>query len=159
MNASARPLYDGKLLFITAPAGGFGLFALPPKGQGDLTKNVAWKLPKGAPTRASELLIDGHIYMVSDSSVTQCVNAKTGKVTWPKGERLGGDYTASPVLAEGRMYCFDQEKGEANIIEPDPKEFKLLATNKLDEGCMASPAVAGKALFVRTRTHLYRIEN
>jgi outer membrane protein assembly factor BamB len=159
MNASARPLYEDGLLYITAPAGGLGLFAMKPNGQGELTKNVVWKLPKGPPSRASELLVDGHIYMVSDSSVAQCVNAKTGKVTWPKGERLGGDYTASPVLAEGRMYFFDQEAGEAKVIEPNPKEFKLLATNKLDDGCMASPAVAGKALFVRTRTNLYRIEN
>jgi outer membrane protein assembly factor BamB len=157
MNASARPLYDGKLLYLTAPAGGLGLFAMKPQGQGDLTANVVWKLPKGAPSRASELLIDDHIFMVSDSSVAQCVNTTTGKLGWAKAERFGGDYTASPVFADGRIYFFSQE-GEAKVIEPNPQECKLVASNKLADGCMASPAVAGKALYIRTRTNLYRIE-
>lgn len=156
MNASARPLWDGQSLYLTAPAGGFGLFAMRPDGQGDLTDtSVLWKFGRGAPSRASEILLDGYLYMASDSSVAQCLDAKTGKLQWQK--RFGGDYTASPVLADGHIYFFSQE-GEANVIEPSPKEIKIVATNKLDDGCMASPAIGGKALFVRTRTNIYRIE-
>ena len=71
-------------------------------------------------------------------------------------ERLGGQFWASPVYADGRLYFFDNE-GDAVVAEPG-RRWKKLAVNKLDDGCMASPAVAGKALFVRTKTHLYRIE-
>jgi hypothetical protein len=73
---------------------------------------------------------------------------------WTK--RLEGNYSASPVCADGRLYFFDQEgKGHVLLTGRTPR---VVATNKLDAGCMASPAIAGKALFVRTKTHLYRIE-
>ena len=73
---------------------------------------------------------------------------------WQK--RVGGEHNASPVYAEGRIYFFDVN-GIANVVQAD-REGKILARNQLDEGCMASPAVAGRALYVRTTTHLYRIE-
>ncbi|HYT61422.1 MAG TPA: PQQ-binding-like beta-propeller repeat protein, partial [Haliangiales bacterium] len=71
-------------------------------------------------------------------------------------ERVGGNHSASPVSAEGRLYFFSEE-GQTTVIDAG-REFKVLAENKLDDGFMASPAVAGKAFFLRTKTHLYRIE-
>jgi outer membrane protein assembly factor BamB len=99
-------------------------------------------------------LDDELIYMVNDAGIASCVEAKTGRQVW--AQRLGGNYTASPVYGDGKLYFFSQE-GECPVLEPG-REFKLLAKNKLEEGCMASPAIADNALLVRTRTHLYRIE-
>jgi outer membrane protein assembly factor BamB len=70
--------------------------------------------------------------------------------------RVGGSYSASPVASDGRVYLFSEE-GQATVIEAG-RQFKVLAENHLDDGFMASPAIAGRALFLRTRTHLYRIE-
>ena len=94
--------------------------------------------------------------MVSDNGVASCVDVKTG--TQVKQLRLGGGFFASPVLADGKIYyCNEETPGKTFVVEANAG-MKLLATNVLDEGCMASPAVIGKSLFLRTRTHLYRIE-
>ena len=69
---------------------------------------------------------------------------------------MGGKFSASPIVAPGRIYFFDQD-GKCTVIAPG-REFKQLAVNQLDDGCMASPAISGKAMFIRTRTALYRIE-
>ena len=83
------------------------------------------------------------------------VDAASGDGVWQK--RIGGAFAASPIYGDGRIYFCDQE-GETTIIKPGRK-FEQLATNSLDDGCMASPAVDGKALILRTKSHLYRIEN
>jgi hypothetical protein len=70
---------------------------------------------------------------------------------------MGGRHSASPIHADGRIWFFDEEN-RSRVIEANPREFRLLAENPLDNGCMASPAVTGDALLVRTKTHLYRIE-
>ncbi len=93
--------------------------------------------------------------MVSSVGIASCVEAKTGSLIWK--ERIGGAYSASPIYADGRIYFFNQE-GTATVVQPG-RNYAVLAVNKLDgEELMASPAVAGRALFVRTRTDLYRIE-
>ena len=92
--------------------------------------------------------------MVSDNGVVTCLEAKSGKEVWQ--HRLGGTYYASPIYAEGHLYFFD-DGGDSHVLEAG-REPKVLAHNHLDAGCMASCAVAGKALFARTKTHLYRIE-
>ncbi len=156
MNTSARPLWGHGLIYATTAAGGWQLFAVRPDGQGDVTQShFAWKQPKTVPTRSSPVMVDDLIYMVNDGGIFSCVEAKTGKQVW--AQRVGGDYTASPVFADGKLYFFSQG-GECPVLKPG-REFNLLAKNKLDDGCMASPAVADNALLVRTRTHLYRIEN
>ena len=72
-------------------------------------------------------------------------------------ERVGGKYAASPIFADGRIYLFDEE-GTTTVLKPGRK-LEVLATNTLANGFMASPAVSGKAFFLRTKTHLYRIES
>jgi outer membrane protein assembly factor BamB len=76
-------------------------------------------------------------------------------VVWT--ERVGGKYAASPVCADGRLYFFDQQ-GTTMVLKPG-RTFEVLATNTLADGFMASPAMASKAFFLRTKTHLYRIES
>ena len=104
--------------------------------------------------KPSILLIDDLLFMIEDGGVASCIEAKTGAAVWQ--ERVGGEYSASPVDAEGRVYFFDQA-GKTTVIEAT-RQFKVLAENKLHDGFMASPAIAGKAFFLRTRANLYRIE-
>jgi outer membrane protein assembly factor BamB len=83
------------------------------------------------------------------------VEVETGKQVWRQG--IGGNYAASPIYADGRIYFFNQQ-GKTTVLKPG-RAFEAITTNTLATGCMASPAVSGKALFLRTKTHLYRIES
>jgi outer membrane protein assembly factor BamB len=99
--------------------------------------------------------VDDLIYMASDDGMGTCVEAATGNLVWQ--ERMGGKYAASPVLADGRLYFFNQS-GKTTVLKPG-RTYDVVATNNLEIGFMASPAASGKAFFLRTRTHLYRIES
>ncbi len=92
--------------------------------------------------------------MCSDKGIATCLNAQTGKLIWT--HRVGGNYSASLVYADGKIHFFNED-GKTTIMKPGP-EPHVLGTNELDDGFMASPAVAGQAFYLRTRTHLYRIE-
>jgi outer membrane protein assembly factor BamB len=92
--------------------------------------------------------------MVADDGMVTCLESATGKEVWR--QRINGKYAASPIYADGRLYFFNQS-GETTVLKPGCT-FQILATNTLSEGFMASPAVAGKALILRTKTSLYRIE-
>src|SRR5213075_289824 len=94
------------------------------------------------------------LFGMDDNGVATCWDAKNGETVW--NERIGGNYSASPISAEGRLYFFSEE-GKTTVVAAD-RQFKKLAENQLGDGFMASPAVSGKALFLRTRTELYRIE-
>jgi outer membrane protein assembly factor BamB len=93
--------------------------------------------------------------MINDGGVASCVEARTGQVVWTA--RVGGSFTASPVWVSGRVYLFSEE-GKTTVIEAG-RQYKVLAESEMGDGFMATPAVAGKALFLRTRTHLYRVED
>ena len=151
----ARPLFGLGLVFVVVDYDHPQLWAIRPGGSGDVTdQRVVWTLRKGVPSTPSPLLIDDLLYMVSDIGVAACVDAKTGQIVWQ--HRVQGDYSASPVYADGRMYFIDHDAA-TTVIRPG-RQFQQLAVNRLDGQCRASPAVAGSALFVRTETHLYRIE-
>ena len=131
------------------------LFGVKLGGSGNITEaNLVWKQTSSAPNKPSPLLIDDLLFMISDGGVASCLDTKTGEPVWTK--RLGGNFSASPIFAAGRIYTSDQD-GKTFVFKPG-REFQQLAVNKLDEGCMASPAVSGKAIFLRTKTCLYRIE-
>ena len=139
--------WELRSIYVMATAG--------PDGHDDVTmSHVDWKYGKGVPTRCSFLLIGECIYLMNEKGIASCLEAKTGRGIWQ--ERLKGEFTPSPIFADGRIYGFTVE-GQCYVLEPG-KTPKVLAINKLDDGCMASPAAVGKALYVRTKTHLYRIE-
>jgi outer membrane protein assembly factor BamB len=126
-------------------------------GRGDLTDtdHVKWRLTSRVAKTASPLLVDGLIYMINDDGVANCIDAETGKPVWQK--RIGGRFAASPIYSHGRIYVCDQD-GKTTVFKPG-RTFAVLTTNTLDDGCLASPAVAGGALILRTKSHLYRIES
>jgi outer membrane protein assembly factor BamB len=115
---------------------------------------VVWKSKRSVPRKPSLLLVGDLLFTVDDGGIAGCLEARTGKEVWR--ERIGGNYSASPLHAEGRVYCFSEE-GEATVLAASG-QFQVLAENQLDDGFMAWPAVPGRALFLRTRSHLYRLE-
>jgi outer membrane protein assembly factor BamB len=169
MNVAARPLFAFGMLFVTtgddAP---FRLLAVRPSaltereignGRGtskhdDASSKVVWKQNRGVPSRSSLLLVGDLLIMVNEGGMATCLDAHTGQVVWQK--RLGRTYYASPIYADGRIYFFDTE-GTTHVLQAG-RTANVVSRNHLDDGCMASAAVSGDALFVRTKSHLYRIE-
>jgi outer membrane protein assembly factor BamB len=155
-SGSTRPVSGHGLVFYPSGWASGQLLAVRPDGKGDATEShVVWRLKGGVPNKPSLLLSGDLIFMVNDTGILSCVEAKTGELVW-KG-RLNGSYSASPVAAGGRIYFFSEE-GKTTVIEA-ARELKIVAESQLDEGFMSSAAIDGSALYLRTRTHLYRIEN
>lgn len=153
---AASPLYGHGMFYLNTGYGRAELWAVKPGGQGDVTlSHVAWKYSKGVPLKPTPLLIDGLIYMVDDSGVATCIEAETGMEVWKS--RIGGKYSATPVFADGKIYV-PSEEGKVTVIKPG-RSLEILAENALEDGFMSSPAIAGRSLFLRTRTHLYRVED
>ena len=151
-----RPVYGNGLVFICTGFQQPSLLAVRLDGRGDVTKShIAWTLKRGVSLTPSPLLVGDELYMVSDNGVASCIDAKTGSPYWQV--RLGGNHSASPIYADGRIY-FLSEEGESVVIAPG-KEFKALAKNQLDGPTLASMAVSGGSIFVRSQTHLYRLSN
>lgn len=156
MNASAPPLIGHGVIYLNTADGGFREFALRPEGTGDITEtNVVWKQQQAMPVRCAPLLVGDLLFMVNEAGILSCLDAASGDLVWR--HRLGGHYSASPVYADGHIY-FASEDGDLPVIEA-AREYRPLATNHLDDGCMASPAIAGRALFLRTKKSLYCIES
>ena len=105
------------------------------------------------PQVATVIGISGATIM-NDGGVASCLDAKTGDLIWT--ERLPGAYWSSPFAADGLIYCCSQD-GHVQVIKA-ARTFELVAANKLSDGFNASPAVAGKSLILRSKSHLYRIE-
>lgn len=152
----ARPLYSHGLAFVLNDFDRPELWAIRTDGQGDVTdSHVVWTIKRGVPRQPSLLLIDDLLYCITDDGIASALDSKTGEAVWK--ERLPGAYAASPICADGRLYFFNQNS--VTTVLAQGRQFKVLETNELDgEQLMASPAAAGSALFIRTRTHLYRIE-
>jgi outer membrane protein assembly factor BamB len=149
-----RPVFGHGLVYIATGFQQPSLLAVRPDGSGDVTKtHIAWTLQRAAPYTPSPLLVGDEIYVVNDLGIVSCLDAKTGAVHWL--QRIGGNHSASPTFADGRIY-FLSEEGVATVIAPG-REFRKLATNTLDGAMLASMAVSRKSIFIRTHTHLYRL--
>lgn len=155
-SASTRPVTGFGLVFLPTGFPKGELLAVRPDGHGDVTgTHVAWRLTRGVPNKPSVLLVDDLLFMTTDAGVASAVEAKTGAVVWTG--RIGGTHSASPVYADGRVYFFSED-GNTIVVEAG-RTFKILAQNQLGDGFMASPAIAGKAFFLRSHSHVYRIES
>jgi outer membrane protein assembly factor BamB len=155
-SAAPRPLFDGGLAYFVTGLTKTELWAVKTDGAGDITDSgVVWKLKTHIGKYSSPLLVDGLIYTAAAESFVSCIDAATGQVLWT--ERLGGQYAASPIYGDGRLYFFSQD-GTTTVLKPG-RSFEVLAKNKLANGFMASPAATDNALYLRTKTHLYRIES
>jgi outer membrane protein assembly factor BamB len=151
-----RPSYGNGLFYVVGSVSQdhFCVYAIRP-GKGKISEDqVVWQRSKGISHVSSPLLVGKEIFVISNGGVATCVDALTGKEHWHK--RLGGNYDASPIEVRSRIYYFSRD-GKTTVLSAG-KEFKALAINQLDGTFKASPAVDDRALFLRSDTHLYRIE-
>jgi hypothetical protein len=151
-----RPVFGAGLVFIATGFNSPALIAVRPDGRGDVTRShVAWTSSRGAPYTPSPIVVDSRLYYVSDTGVLTSADAASGRILWQ--QRLGGNYSASPVYAGGRIY-YSSEEGVTTVIGSGPT-FERLAVNTLNEPTLASMAVSGGALYIRSEGHLYKIAN
>jgi outer membrane protein assembly factor BamB len=150
------PVTDGSAAYVCTGFMKPELWAIKLGGaKGNVTdSHVLWKQKAGAPDQSSPVIVGERLYMVAGGGITSCIDTKDGRIVWK--ERLGGDYAASLLHASGHLFVFDSA-GKCHVIKPGDS-YQLVGTNQLESGLMASPAVAGDALILRTKTHLYRIE-
>ena len=149
-----RPVFGNGLVFICTGFQQPSMLAVRLDGKGDITKShVTWTLNKGVPLTPSPLLVGNELYMITDNGIATCVDSVTGKEYWRV--RLGGNHSASPIFADGKIY-FLSEEGESVVIVPG-QQFKAIAKNQIDGHTLASIAVSGGSMFIRSETHLYRI--
>jgi outer membrane protein assembly factor BamB len=166
----ATPYADQGLLYVTS---GFivdktrPIYALRPGGSGDVslqpgqTNNsaIAWCQPQAAPYNPSTLLYDGRLYVLYDFGLMSAFNARTGELLYDRQKLPQGlHFTASPWAANGRIYCLNED-GLAFVIRAGDR-FELLHTNRLapDDMCLATPAMAGDRLLIRSSGRLYCIK-
>jgi outer membrane protein assembly factor BamB len=150
-----RPIFGHGLVFVCTGYNQPQLWAVRPGGSGNASDtHVAWRVAKQAPANPSPVLVDNELTMISDQGIMTCLDPTTGSELWR--HRLPGNYSSSLLAAPGRIYAFNED-GATSVVATG-REFRLLATNTLDERIMASPAVTGDALIVRSERHLYRIE-
>lgn len=155
---SSRCVYSPEtgMVYINTGLGKAEVWAirLEPGMKGDVKgTHVVWSIFQRTPKRSSPVIVNGLLFMANDG-VLSCVDAKSGEVLW--AERAGGEYSASLLGAKDRVYAFD-ETGLCTVVKA-AREFEVLAENRFDDGFMASPSVSGNALVLRTKTHLYRVE-
>ncbi len=154
-SGAAAPAYGNGIAYMISGFGRTELLAIRLDGEGQTSEpHVIWDTSSGMPRTPSPLLIGEMLFTVSDTGTAMCLDATTGERIWRGHAR--GHHAASPLYADGRIYCFNQD-GKTTVLKAGRK-YEVLATNILESGFMATPAVSGKALFLRTKTHLYRVE-
>ncbi len=140
---------------IFAPSRRKPFIAFRSGGEGDVSKSHRlWSTHYGpdVPTPTS----DGErLYIVDDKGVALCLRVADGSTVWDRSRLEPGTYSSSPVLADGKVYATNED-GTTTVFEAGDK-FKILGTNRLDDYTLASPAVAGNQIFIRTSNYLYCI--
>lgn len=152
---AVSPVFGGGLVLAVTGHGAAEMWGIRPNGAGDVTDtHVAWRVTgKDVPLTPSPVVVDGLLYMLADHGALTCLEAASGKAVWR--QMIGGSYLASPIQDGQRIYFFGAS-GKTTVIRAG-RTFEKLAESKLDGGFMASPAVDGNALILRTKTHLYSV--
>lgn len=148
-----RPVAGHGMIFMSTSYMQPELIAFKLNGTGG--PQIAWRFGRQAPSIPSPLLVGDEIYIISDKGIATCLDAASGKVHWT--ERLPGNYAASPLFADGKIY-FCNRDGLTTVIAP-ATSFQQLGTGQLPGQILASPAAVGQALYIRTDQALYRVEN
>ena len=142
------------------------VLAIKPGAFGDITLKpgatnsefIAWYQPTAAPYNPSPLLYGDYFYVLFDFGFLSCHDARTGRLVYDK-QRIGPGitaFTASPWAANGRIFALSED-GDTFVFQAGP-EYGLLRTNSLNEMCMATPALAGDRLLIRTLTNLHCLQ-
>lgn len=155
-SVTPRPVYGSGLVFVCTGYDKPNLLAIDPTGQGDVTAtHLKWQTDKAVPHAPSLVHVNDQVFLVSDKGIASCLDAKTGEQHWQ--ERLGGNFSASPLYANGHIY-FQDENGTTTVVAAEP-EFREVARNNLvDERTYASYAISDGAIFLRSENSLFRIQ-
>lgn len=155
------PFSDNGLLYLASGYVGDEnrpVFVVKPGAKGTLTdENFAWRLPQAGPYNPSPIVYKGIYYTLLDRGFLTAHDAKTGKEIYGKQriDPTAAAFTTSPWAADGKLFLLSED-GDTYIVAAGP-EYKLIGKNTVDGMCMATPAIAGESLYLRTSTHLYRI--
>ncbi|MBU0717489.1 MAG: PQQ-binding-like beta-propeller repeat protein [Planctomycetes bacterium] len=160
------PYVAHDLIFITSAHGPLRpIYAIRPDARGDIslkedeTSNefVAWSTPKRGSYIPTTIVYGDYLYVGDDRGILSCYEAKTGKKAYRTrlADANGAAYSASPIAGDGKVY-FTSEDGDIHVIKAGP-EYELLATIPMNEPCLATPAIAGETLLIRTSKHLFGI--
>jgi outer membrane protein assembly factor BamB len=149
----ASPVVHGDLVFV--PSRERPMLALKPGGRGDVTKShVLWQFMNG-PDVPTPVTDGRYLYAINDRGIMWCLNAKTGEEKYGRQRLRSGTYSASPVLADGKIYITDED-GVTSVVRAGPT-FEVLAENDFGEYTLSSPAVSDGQIFIRTQAALYAI--
>lgn len=151
----ASPIIAGDL--IIAPTRERPVLAIRPGGRGDVTStHVAWSFTQRGPDVPSPVSDGTYVYLVTDNGIVWCLDRKSGAVVYGP-ERLASDlYSASPVIADGKIYVTSENQGITSVYKTGPK-FELLAQNSFDDYTLSSVAISQGQLFIRTQSALWVI--
>jgi len=151
-----RPVYSEKhgLLYISTGFGKPELIALRTDGTGDITGSdkIVWRETKRIPARPSPLLVGDELYVIADGGIASCFDAGTGTLHWT--ERIDGNYSASPLFADGHVFVASHE-GVVTVFKPG-KTLEIVSKNQLDGTLMASPLALNGSLVIRSGSAIYR---
>ncbi len=149
-----KPVFHRGRLYLSTGFNTASILAIDPTGTGVVTDtHIDWQHKKFVPKTPSMIAHEGRIYSVSDNGIMTNVDAETGDIVYR--QRLGGNYSASPILVNDRIYLTN-EAGKTTVVAIGD-EYDEIATCDLGERTLASPAVAGNAIIMRTADALYRI--
>ena len=151
-----KPSYHRGLVFISTSFDNSKMLAIRPTGKGEVTEtHVAWQIDRNVPKTPSMVAHDGLVYSISDDGIATCVEAETGELVYRN--RIGGNYSASPVLADNKLY-FTSENGVTTVVRAG-EDFQEVAANVIEERTLASLGVLGDSILMRTGSALYRIQD
>lgn len=127
------------------------LLAIRTDGTGDVTAtHVTWQHAKAIPLNPTPLLVNDSLYLINDAGITSCLDARSGAIRWRR--RLGGHFSASPLLVSGHLLAIN-ETGTTHVLVPGPR-YQRLALNRLKGRTLATPAITGNRLLIRTDREL-----
>ena len=153
------PVVAGDTVIVTGgyPSGGRPIYAIRLGGSGELTqKSLAWSTDRGSPYTGTPLFYDGLLYVCTDNGILSAYDAKTGERIYQQRVGPGSSgFSASPIAADGRVYLASED-GDVFVVRAG-RSYELLATNRMGEVTMATPALSGSMLIVRTQTQLVGI--
>jgi outer membrane protein assembly factor BamB len=140
------------------------IFAIKPGAKGDITlkgdqsksDSIAWSTKRGGPYIPTPVIYGGYLYICLNNGVLSAYQLRTGERVYQ--ERLGdkgGAFSASPVAADGKIYLASED-GDVFVVKAGPT-YELLATNPIGEVLMATPAISGGVILIRSMKHLYAI--
>jgi len=149
----ASPIVHGEMIY--APTRVRPLLAIRAGGRGDVTEtHVAWSFDRG-PDVPTPVTDGTYFYVVDDRGVVHCLDAGTGEIVYGPERLKPGTYSASPVLADGRIYVTNED-GLTSVFKAGPS-FEILAENAMNDYCLSTIAVSEGQLFLRTTEFLWVI--